>query len=66
MIITLNDELTELTAPVTVQALLDQLHTRQDGCALAINQVIIPQAAWADHLLRDGDNILLFQAIAGG
>jgi len=46
--------------------LLERLERHQPGCALAINQVIIPRNDWATRQVQDGDDILLFQAIAGG
>nr|WP_206436284.1 sulfur carrier protein ThiS [Yersinia enterocolitica] len=64
--ISLNDELIELDNALTVNGLLTQLGYNQPGNALAINQTIIPHDSWNNHLLQDGDDILLFQAIAGG
>ncbi|AKH62899.1 MULTISPECIES: sulfur carrier protein ThiS [Photorhabdus] len=66
MKITINDQLMELTAPLALQQLLEQLERAQPGTALAINQTIIPRSNWSTHQVNDGDNILLFQAIAGG
>ncbi|AGB80635.1 MULTISPECIES: sulfur carrier protein ThiS [Serratia] len=66
MQIRLNEQTLELAAPLSVGDLLSQLARDQPGTALAINQVIIPRADWANHLVQDGDDILLFQAIAGG
>lgn len=66
MKITLNERPFELAQPLTINALLEQLEYHQPGTALAINQTIIPRAEWANHLVQNGDDILLFQAIAGG
>lgn len=66
MKIRLNDQPLELTQPISISALLQQLERHQPGTALAINQTIIPRTDWANHLVQDGDDILLFQAIAGG
>lgn len=66
MKISLNDELIALENPLTVQELLTQLGYSQPGSALAVNQTIIPRDSWDNRLLQDGDDILLFQAIAGG
>ena len=62
----INDESHDFAAPLTLLALLEQLNHQQEGSALAVNQVIIPRHNWSSHQLADGDNILLFQAIAGG
>ncbi|CAI1231007.1 Thiamine biosynthesis protein ThiS [Serratia quinivorans] len=66
MKIRLNDQPLELAQPLSVSTLLEQLERHQPGTALAINQIIIPRTDWANHLVQDGDDILLFQAIAGG
>ncbi|MBD2816096.1 sulfur carrier protein ThiS [Xenorhabdus sp. Flor] len=70
MNIIVNDQTVTLPNPVnkpmTVQQLLEHIQRTQSGTALAINQTIIPRSEWDTHLINDGDNILLFQAIAGG
>ncbi|MDY4370184.1 sulfur carrier protein ThiS [Pectobacterium brasiliense] len=66
MRITLNDEPFEFSEAITVEMLLSQINRLQPGTALAINQTIIPHATWSQHQVQDGDDILLFQAIAGG
>jgi sulfur carrier protein len=60
MKIIFNDQSLELTKPLSVTALLEQLERHQPGSALAINQTIIPRNDWPYHLVQDGDNILLF------
>ncbi|EKN4707173.1 sulfur carrier protein ThiS [Yersinia ruckeri] len=66
MKILLNDESIELEDALTVNQFLTQLDYNQPGSALAINQTIIPRNNWDTHILQDGDDVLLFQAIAGG
>ena len=66
MKIRLNDQPLALAQPLSVDALLKQLERHQPGTALAINPPLIPRADWVNHLVQDGDDILLFQAIAGG
>ncbi|AFJ48763.1 sulfur carrier protein ThiS [Shimwellia blattae] len=66
MQIQFNDQTVQCPEGCNISQFLAQLEIRQSGCALAVNQTIIPRAQWPQHLLRDGDQILLFQAIAGG
>ncbi|WP_312747233.1 sulfur carrier protein ThiS [Cedecea neteri] len=66
MRIQFNDEPLECPAGQTLAALLAQLEQDKAGAALAVNQTIIPRDQWSSYLLREGDTILLFQAIAGG
>ena len=63
MQILFNDQPMQCAAGQTVHELLEQL---QAGAALAINQQIVPREQWAQHIVQDGDQILLFQVIAGG
>ena len=66
MQIMLNDQPLKVEIAITAEMLLQQLNRHQPGTALAVNQVIIPRTDWKDCQLHEGDNILLFQAIAGG
>lgn len=66
MHIILNDSPHEIESTLTVEALLSTLHALKPGMAIAVNQQIIPQDQWSLMALHEGDNVLLFQAIAGG
>lgn len=66
MHIIINDQTMEFESPLTINQLFVALERPTAGTALAINQVIIPKSQWDSHLVNDQDNILLFQAIAGG
>lgn len=66
MQIMVNDSPFEAETGLTIQRLIHQLNQSPLGMAVAVNQVIQPRAEWQSYLLQDGDNILLFQAIAGG
>lgn len=66
MNITLNDTPMACDEGITVETLLAGLDRLQPGTALAINQTIVPRDEWATRPVRSGDDILLFQAIAGG
>lgn len=66
MVIQFNDEPLHCAEGVTVRTLLEQLGQNQPGTALALNQQILPREQWDQHFVQDGDQILLFQVIAGG
>ncbi len=66
MKININDQAVELNDRLTLAALLAQLQYSAEDTALAINHIIIPRSQWPQHWVNDGDDILLFQAIAGG
>ena len=46
--------------------LLDKLRQLKPGTALALNQQILPREQWEHQQVNEGDQILLFQVIAGG
>lgn len=66
MKITVNDENITLDTPTSVEDLLTLLGRHQQGTALALNQTILPRELWATHQLAEGDDVVVFQAIAGG
>lgn len=66
MKITVNDEDYRFDSPLTVDSLLAFLEQPLAGSALAVNQLIVPRPQWSEHRLKDGDNVVVFQAIAGG
>lgn len=66
MQIQFNDETLHCDEGQTVGELLTQLDQLKPGIALALNQQILPRGEWQQHLVQDGDHILLFQVIAGG
>lgn len=66
MLIRVNESPINVEPPMTLSALLLQLNKSAVGMAVAVNQQICPRTQWDSHLLQDGDDILLFQAIAGG
>ncbi|WP_052730061.1 sulfur carrier protein ThiS [Photobacterium halotolerans] len=61
-----NDKTMQLAAQSSLQQLLEQLAMPLDATAVALNQAILGREFWAGQRLNDGDEIALFQAIAGG
>jgi len=66
MQILFNDKPLQCPDTLLLTTLLVELDQLKPGSALAVNQTIVPRCQWDDFVLRDGDSILLFQAIAGG
>ncbi|MGL5457903.1 MAG: sulfur carrier protein ThiS [Citrobacter telavivensis] len=66
MRIQFNDEPMQCAEGLCVHTLLIQLNQLKPGTALALNQQILPREQWAQHIVQEGDQILLFQVIAGG
>ena len=66
MQIQFNDESLQCAEGQSVNALLAQLNQLNPGTALALNQRILPREQWEQQIVQEGDQILLFQVIAGG
>ncbi|MBB3324982.1 sulfur carrier protein ThiS [Atlantibacter sp. RC6] len=66
MRIALNDQQTDCAEAITLHRLLEQQGLLKPGIALAVNDAIVPRSQWPEHVLQDGDSVLLFQVIAGG
>ena len=66
MQIQFNDEPLQCAEGQSVNALLAQLNQLKPGTALALNQQILPREQWEQQIVQEGDQILLFQVIAGG
>ena len=66
MQIQFNDEAMQCAEGQTVSELLAHLNQLKPGAALALNQQILPRDQWQQHIVQEGDQILLFQVIAGG
>ncbi|PPI87631.1 thiamine biosynthesis protein ThiS (plasmid) [Candidatus Pantoea edessiphila] len=66
MKININDNIIELLSPIFLSELIVQQYGNINGIAIAVNQKIIPNCKWANYLIQDKDNIIIFQAIAGG
>ncbi|KJG35813.1 thiamine biosynthesis protein ThiS [Photobacterium angustum] len=64
--ICLNDESMSCEAEQTVHQFVMQLDLPIQGTAVAINQRIVAASEWPTTVIADGDQIALFQAIAGG
>lgn len=75
MTIKLNGESYELDEATTVAALVAALArptsrpgegTAAPGVAVAVNGRVVPRAEWEQTVLRDGDDVRLVRAVAGG
>ncbi|MGI9273533.1 MAG: sulfur carrier protein ThiS [Endozoicomonas sp.] len=66
MQIKVNDQPLEIVSPLSLQQLLEHLQQGEQGVALAVNRKIVSRSQWATQKLRDGDEITLIRATAGG
>ncbi len=65
--ILVNNKAIEIPRNMTLKELMDTKKLNQDkGVAIAINEEIVVKEEWATTLLKNKDNILMFEAIQGG
>ena len=66
MKIQVNEQALEVSENTNIEQLLLQLDKPLVGSAVAVNQEVITRSQWESYIISEGDNISLFQAIAGG
>lgn len=67
MEIKLNYQSKEIASQISIQQLLDNIiGEKQKGIAVAINDTVVPKAAWSQHLIQANDDILIIKATQGG
>jgi len=66
MNVIVNESTLEIAENTTLEKLFKILGKTSQGSAIAVNQQIISRSLWPDYKLREGEQITLFQAIAGG
>ena len=66
MKIQVNEQALEVSENTNIEQLLLQLDKPLVGRAVAVNQEVITRSQWESYIISEGDNISLFQAIAGG
>ncbi len=66
MTITLNGEKHELTAPMSVSALLQRLDIDARRVAVELNLAVIKKAAYESSLITEGDEVEIVNFVGGG
>ena len=68
MEIKVNNQIKKITSNnLTVQTLLDlEIPNKQNGIAIAINNVVVPKSNWNSHYIKEKDEILIISATQGG
>ncbi|HEX5352758.1 MAG TPA: sulfur carrier protein ThiS [Rhodanobacteraceae bacterium] len=66
MQIQLNGKTRECKAATTVTELLDQTGHGERRVAVEVNREIVPRSRHAQHVLHEGDQVEIVQAIGGG
>ncbi|MCK8142202.1 sulfur carrier protein ThiS [Flavobacterium sp. I-SCBP12n] len=64
----INNQIKQFQADVLhIQDVLDiENSQKQNGIAVAINNIVIPKSNWNSHILQETDEILIISATQGG
>lgn len=62
----LNQQAVQVDTATSLISLHTQFKLPTQGCVFSLNGHVIPRSAWQQTMLSAGDEISLFQAIAGG
>ena len=66
MTITLNGDKHELTAPLSVSALLQRLEIDARRVAVELNLAVVKKAAYDSSVIKDGDEVEIVNFVGGG
>ncbi len=66
MLVRFNNESLDTTSEVLASLLEEKGLLEKQGIAVAVNQEVIPKAAWKDIRLNEQDDILVITATQGG
>ena len=67
MLIEFNGEPVETKNPLSLFQLLEQYQLQdRKGIAVAVDNNVVPRAAWSDTPLDEGEKIVVFTAAQGG
>lgn len=64
--IELNKKKVTIATGMTIQGLLEQQSLPEQGCAVALNNQVVPKSNWSKTTITSGDSLSIFHAIAGG
>jgi len=66
MNIFLNDQIREIQPEQTLDSLSKELELPQSGCAVAVNDRVVPRTSWNETTLQESDKVLVIHAAQGG
>jgi len=67
MEVTYNNQIKEIHSETLVSDfVLSQIGDKQNGIAMAINEVIIPKTEWSKTYIKSNDSLLIIKATQGG
>lgn len=66
MSIRINNNAMEIADGTTLRDIADSRKLPAQGVAMAVNNEMVPREKWAEHVVHDGDDIVILKAFCGG
>jgi sulfur carrier protein len=66
MTVIVNGDRRDLRSDATVADVVVDLGADPGGCAVAVNDEVVPRSSWAGRSLRAGDRVEVLTAVQGG
>lgn len=66
MKISVNDMYHEVNEGISISELLKDLGYSSQGIAVASNGVVIARSLWEKQILKEGESLIIIQAVSGG
>ncbi len=63
---TINGSPREVPEGTTLESLVCELGLTASGIAVAVNARVVPRSTFTEHALREGDDVEIVRAVAGG
>jgi sulfur carrier protein len=64
--ISVNGETRPLASGTTIRDVVISLTPNADGCAVAVNDAVVPRSDWPARTVEPGDRIEVLTAVQGG
>ncbi len=66
VMVTINDKPTDIGMESKLIDVLNKQGIPSEGCAIAVNNKVVPKSKWNTIQIQKGDTLSVFRAIAGG
>jgi sulfur carrier protein len=64
--IVVNGEPRPFEAATTIREIVASLTASPDGCAVALNDAVVPRSSWPSRAVEAGDRVEVLTAVQGG
>jgi thiamine biosynthesis protein ThiS len=64
--ISVNGESRPLATGATIRDIVGSLTANPEGCAVAVNDSVVPRSSWPHRTVEPGDRIEVLTAVQGG